>query len=230
MKPTKLRHLCGDDHGAIVTKRRFVMTEKQITENHQMPQVIELSDEQQRAVPLILMGRSDREVAQEIGVTRETVTRWRNEYPVFIAALNHERWQLWDASRNNVHSLVRKALAVVEKAMDQNDTRAALAILKMTGFADVGLHAEEFPEDPDDIIFRQCQDEVFQERRLRIRTDPEIHRQNRVTWLLSSREERDYLLAIAKFQQKKATIRAGDEQIVHPEDQGAEGVEKVNTG
>jgi hypothetical protein len=230
MKPTKLRHLYGDDHVATVAERKFEMIEKQLTENHRISQFFELSDEQQRAIPFILTGKTDREIAETIGVSRETVTRWRNENPVFIAALNHERRQLWDASRNNVHSLVRKAVSVVEHALDQNDTRAALAILKMTGFADTGLHAEEFPDDPDDVVFRQCQDEVVQEKRLRIRTDPEIHRQNRLLWLFSSPEEKDYLLAIAKFQEKKPMIWAGTAQIAHVVDQDTEGVDKVNTG
>jgi hypothetical protein len=206
------------------------MSEKQLTENHQMSRVIGLTDEQQRAVPLILMGRTDREVGEELDLARETITRWKNETPQFIAALNHERRQMWDASRNNIHSLVRKAVAVVEKALDQNDTRAALAILKMTGFSDAELGPAELPENPDDILFRQCQDEVFREKRLRQRSDPEIHRQDRLLWLFSTPEVKDYLRAIAKFQEKKAMIRAEGVQMAHLEVQRADGVEKFSAG
>jgi hypothetical protein len=174
-----------------------------------------LSDEKQRAIPLILTGQTDREVAEGVGVSRETVTRWRNENPDFIAALNHERCQIWDATRDNVLSLVRKAVGVVGTALDQNDTRAALAILKMSGFADVEFDPKELEDNPDDILFLHCQEEVSREKIMRNRTNPEIHREDGRLWTVCSWEQKDYLRAIAKYQEKKGIGTSGDVTPTH---------------
>src|SRR5688500_13203893 len=51
----------------------------------------ELSVAQLNAVDLLVTGTGDREVAEAVGVTRQTVCGWRNHDPAFVAALNARR-------------------------------------------------------------------------------------------------------------------------------------------
>ena len=53
-----------------------------------MDKTRQLSIEQQNAIDLLVQGKSDRETAEAIGVSRQTVNNWRNNDTVFIAELN----------------------------------------------------------------------------------------------------------------------------------------------
>jgi transposase len=50
-----------------------------------------LSVEQENAIDLLVMGVTDREAAQKAGIARETISRWRNDNPYFLAELNRRR-------------------------------------------------------------------------------------------------------------------------------------------
>src|SRR5437867_94222 len=51
----------------------------------------DLSPQQERAIDLLMQGRSDHAVAQAVNVRRQTVCDWRNHNPAFIAELNRRR-------------------------------------------------------------------------------------------------------------------------------------------
>ena len=53
-----------------------------------------LFDRRQEAIELVALGRTDAEVAEQVGVTRITVTDWRFYDPDFAAALNRRRAEL----------------------------------------------------------------------------------------------------------------------------------------
>src|SRR5919108_5375055 len=59
---------------------------------------------QQRAVELLVAGRSDREAAEALGVSRVTVTRWRLYDPCFQVELNRRRDELWAAAADRLRS------------------------------------------------------------------------------------------------------------------------------
>ena len=71
------------------------MTTKNDNSLHKLP---ELSDRQRAAVEALIAGATDREAAEQSGAHRVTVTNWRNHNPVFQAALNTRRAELWSAS------------------------------------------------------------------------------------------------------------------------------------
>jgi DNA-binding NarL/FixJ family response regulator len=50
-----------------------------------------LTIEQENAIDLLLTGKSDREVAETIGVHRMTVQQWRTAHPLFMATLAQRR-------------------------------------------------------------------------------------------------------------------------------------------
>ena len=71
----------------------------------------ELSIEQLNAIDLLATGKSDREVAEVVGVSRQTVCAWRLYDPYFRAELNKRRNELamaaggsdaleWDSERS----------------------------------------------------------------------------------------------------------------------------------
>ena len=55
----------------------------------------QLSVEQERALELIILGQNDREVAESLSIARQTVHKWRNYNPLFVANLNAIRQNLW---------------------------------------------------------------------------------------------------------------------------------------
>ena len=59
----------------------------------------QLSQEQENAVEHMLQGQSDRAVAEAVGVSRQTVSEWKNHDPLFIAELNRQRVELWREAR-----------------------------------------------------------------------------------------------------------------------------------
>lgn len=101
------------------------MAEAQTTECH-------LSIRQRNAVDLLATGLCDREVAEQVGCARETVTRWRQN-PYFVAALNRQRREMWAAYHERLRAMVATALDAVEGAIKGGDTKAALAILEGAG-------------------------------------------------------------------------------------------------
>lgn len=106
-----------------------------------------LTARQEIAMNGILGGKRDKEIAQEIGVSRETVSKWRHHNPVFQAEYNLRRKQIWDANRERLASLITKALGAIEKALEMGDASVALRILRCAK----GLNTIECPDGPTDV-------------------------------------------------------------------------------
>jgi hypothetical protein len=87
----------------------------------------QLSQQQMNAISLIMEGKSDRAVAESIGVTRQTVNEWRNQDVIFIAALNKERVELWAEARERLKSLTGQAVDVLGRQLESSDPKIALA-------------------------------------------------------------------------------------------------------
>jgi len=96
-----------------------------------------LSVEQENAIDLLIQGKSDREVAEAVGVARQTVNQWRNQDAVFIAELNVRRHAIWGSQTERLRSLIAKAVDVLERDLDSEDLRlrqsAAVHLLKAVG-------------------------------------------------------------------------------------------------
>ena len=114
-----------------------------------------LTELQSRAIQLMLQGESLSGVATAIGRDRTTIYRWLRD-PRFVAERNRLGQEARDASRARLHSLVRKAINVVERKMDAGDLKAALAVLKITGLA----ACEKLDEETDEgrLISRMAND------------------------------------------------------------------------
>jgi hypothetical protein len=92
-----------------------------------------LTPEQENAIDALLTGKSDREVAELVGVTRWTVQQWRTSHPLFMATLAQRRETLFSGAVDRLRSLLNKALDNIAGAIDEGDVTSSFALLKATG-------------------------------------------------------------------------------------------------
>lgn len=101
----------------------------------------QLNVKQENAIDLLLQGQNDREVAEAVGVSRQTVTEWRNGNPVFVAELNRRRKEVWGGQQERLRGLVAKAVDTLEEQLEDEHgmtpvrvrQAAAVHILKAVG-------------------------------------------------------------------------------------------------
>ena len=72
---------------------------------------------QDKAIQLLMMGRSDQAVADELGIARQTVNNWKHNDAAFAARFNAERQALWSTHREKLRSLVAQAVDVLAEDM-----------------------------------------------------------------------------------------------------------------
>ena len=72
---------------------------------------------QEKAIQLLMMGRSDQSVADELGIARQTVNNWKHNDAAFAARFNAERQALWSTHREKLRSLVAQAVDVLAEDM-----------------------------------------------------------------------------------------------------------------
>lgn len=111
------------------------------------PDTLDLSAAQERALAALLRGTTVTVAADEAGVTRQTVSGWRNGDPDFIAAYNRGRLELWEAEQARLSAIRTKALDVVDAALDGEDaTSLALDVLKLLARLSVEPRGSTLPE------------------------------------------------------------------------------------
>jgi len=119
-----------------------------------------LSVEQENAIDLLVAGTSDRETAEAVGVSRQTVCGWRNHHPAFIAALNASRLETWGASSDRLRALLPKALDCLEGAItgEAPEWKAAAKIVELAGLDRQGGGVPNLgpssigPTDPEAVV------------------------------------------------------------------------------
>ena len=123
-----------------------------------------LNENQLIAVQLVAQGRSGKEIARELSVTEETVSRWKKQ-PEFIALVNDLLGQLRDTTQQKMRNLVLLALDILEKELfnedNKNSLNIALKILKNYKFST--LIDQKIESDNADTIKRRQFDKKFTE-------------------------------------------------------------------
>jgi hypothetical protein len=134
------------------------------TKAHKTSQHATLSIEQHNAIDLLILGHTDHTVAEQIGVARETICRWRNENPYFMAELNRRRKDVWQTAQERLRGLVGKAIDILEKALQPDDVKAAVTVLRAANlYGNVGApHGET---DPELVLLAQAEAWAVQELR-----------------------------------------------------------------
>ena len=96
-----------------------------------------LSTKEERAMELVLAGVSDRETAEELGVTRQCVYKWRTMPGPFRSALEERRKALREQHRDEISGLVSEAIGVMREGMREENMatrlRAAQMVLRTAG-------------------------------------------------------------------------------------------------
>jgi hypothetical protein len=87
-----------------------------------------LTDQQRNAMDLILAGLNDRQVAEQVGVHRVTVTNWRLYDPQFQLALNNRRAQLWAGGTDVIRTVLPEALESLREQLRSHPNRGRLAL------------------------------------------------------------------------------------------------------
>ncbi len=134
----------------------------------------QLTVQQQNAIDMLILGKSDREAAEAVGVSRQTVCTWRHEHAGFIAELNRRRGEVWSAHTDRLRQLVSAAVDVLEANLGSDDARlrqeAAVHVLKATGLYGANL-APSGPTDSEGVeLERQMQ--AYGREVQRMATDP----------------------------------------------------------
>jgi len=93
------------------------------------------------AATMLVEGQLHKDVAEEVGVTPQTVSTWLAE-PEFIAFVNKLKMDNLHKSRDRVQALSVKAASTIEDIMDNghNDAvrlKAAESVLEMSGMINV---------------------------------------------------------------------------------------------
>jgi hypothetical protein len=111
-------------------KHVIANNDESMSQTTKLDKTRQLSIEQENAIEHLLQGKSDRSVAEAVGVSRQTVWEWRNRDPLFIAELNRQRVELWSEARDRLKSLANRALDVIEIQLGSDDPKVALAAAK----------------------------------------------------------------------------------------------------
>ena len=116
-----------------LSQEQISKTFKLMQERSEAPK---LTPEQLNAIDLLILGKTDREVAEAVGVRRETVTKWHKN-PFFSAELSIRREELWSDAKLRLKSLAHEAVNVLTRGLSSQDKKvaitAAVHILKTVG-------------------------------------------------------------------------------------------------
>ncbi len=118
-----------------------------------------LTVEQENAIDLLILGKSDQEVADAIDRHRSTVLKWRLYDPHFQAELNARRQALFSSSADRLRALIPVALDVIEEELvntppGSGRAQIALALIKMLQIP-VGAIG---PTDPEAVVEQAARD------------------------------------------------------------------------
>lgn len=97
------------------------------------------------ALGWLMEGKSIRAAAEEVGVTRDTLSRWIHRDVAFRAAYNAWRQELIESTKARLLRTAETAAAAVHKAIADGDARLALSLLK---HLDLTSGATAGPTDP----------------------------------------------------------------------------------
>jgi len=88
---------------------------------------------QLNAIDLLASGKTDKETAELLKLSRTCVTKWRLYSPTFQAALNQRRAEIWGAGLDRLRSLIPQALEVLADGLKSGHRpaqfKAACAVL-----------------------------------------------------------------------------------------------------
>ena len=108
----------------------------------------ETTPAQDKAIEVLIAGGTTTEAAEAADRSRETISRWINHHPAFIAEMNSRRAERKARMGDAVDALAEQALSNMRSMLEEGDPRATETLLKL-----VGLDAAKVgPTDPQEVI------------------------------------------------------------------------------
>ena len=154
----------------------MTLSQEQISKTFELMQdrsaAPKLTPEQLNAIDLLILGKTDREVAEAVGVRRETVTKWHKN-PFFSAELSVRREELWVDAKLRLKALAHEAVNVLNRGLFSSDEKvaitAAVHVLKTVGL--YGEVKQDFgPDTPEEAVWKQTKKTKLQ-RYMALRPD-----------------------------------------------------------
>ena len=87
-----------------------------------------LSPKQYKAVGLVAVGIKDEDISKEVGVTRQTINRWKN--PQFMEEVRIQRIEISKSNKERYRSLYSKTIDELENAFKSDDPKIRLDAAK----------------------------------------------------------------------------------------------------
>ena len=98
-----------------------------------------LTDRQLAALALLATGKSVQMVADELGVHRQTLWRWRAHNARFRAELRRRQREMWEESMTRLQGMLHPSIDVIDSFLnaryDMHRFRAATTVLRMSGLS-----------------------------------------------------------------------------------------------
>ena len=89
-----------------------------------------LSPDQHRAIEYLMLGHTLIEISAKLRIDRKTLYQWRKN-PIFQAEYNRKQAESLEVSNQRLRRLSEKAVAIIEKNLDDGNLQAALHLLKL---------------------------------------------------------------------------------------------------
>ena len=129
-----------------------------------MNEKITLNEKQESAIELILQGLNDGEIAERVGVSRQSVNTWRNHDESFMEALQVRRGILQEVHMNQLEQLVTESIEVLREALGEQDQKTrlktAMYVLKFSGLQGYakGTLGQKKEESSEDLLHQALQE------------------------------------------------------------------------
>ncbi|MGV8025245.1 MAG: helix-turn-helix domain-containing protein [Anaerolineaceae bacterium] len=99
-----------------------------------------LNKKQELAIELVMKGMTDNQIAERVGVSRQSVNTWRNQDMDFMQELQERRRVLRATHMERLLQMVGLAMEVVQQALEEGDgqtkLKTAMYVLKLAGLQD----------------------------------------------------------------------------------------------
>ncbi len=118
-----------------------------------------LSSNQIQAMSMMLMGSIDMEIAEQLGVSRPTINRWRNKDPHFIAIFNELKKNRLISCQEGLMDLLTDAVRLLRQEIKDGNYRVALAMFRIMDPWEI-LKVLDLPTDPNEIAIEVVEEET----------------------------------------------------------------------
>ena len=123
-----------------------------------------LNENQLLATHLVAIGKSGKQIAGELSVAEETISRWK-KLPEFQAGVNSILMECREDTQQQLRHVIGLSLTIIQEELQNTNssTRASLALKLVHSMKLTGLLYEEIGSNNAKIIAKRKEDEDFKD-------------------------------------------------------------------